>query len=512
MDAQGDRMKNTPRRQHACRWICLIGIVACLSCTRRTRSEVIWDKSFSLIGSESSPRAADLNGDGTLDIIIGAGKNEFQHTEQGILALDGKTGNLLWQAEADDQVYGSATLYDITGDGVKDVFIGGRSPHFKALNGKTGKTLWEYVFRYEKDPVLRHAKFNFNNSVLVPDQDGDGLEDLLTVNGGNSKAGPYSEVDRFPGVLILFASKTGAILAADTMPDGKESYMSPLCFLQKDASDRTIIFGTGGETISGHLFKTSLSDFRAGKLSKAKVIASAQGHGFIAPPTLADITGDGYLDIVSISHGSTVVAIDGKTDGLIWKKNIPGTECSNSFAAGYFTDDDIPDFFTFVSKGQWPSSTGSMQVMLDGKDGSIAYVDSMGCTGFSSPVVYDLNGDGRDEAIISINEFDCQLGFTGQSPRVIKNRLIAIDFERHSVRPIDEQPAFKNIFSTPWIGDMDDDGYLDIVHCQYFHHGYLLSFLGMRVKRIATPIRMKKEVAWGAYMGSQGDGIFLPER
>ena len=501
-------MKIIPRR-HVIRYlISAVILFTCSVCTRRTKSEVIWDANFPRIGSESSPRTADLNDDGVLDIVIGAGENEEQHSRQGILALDGKTGNILWQAESDDQVYGSATFYDVTGDGVPDVFIGGRSPHFKALNGRTGKVLWEYQYRYEHDPVLKFARFNFNNAILVPDQNHDGFDDLLTSNGGNSKAGPYSEVNRYPGVLILFDSRSGNVLAADTMPDGKESYMSPLCFRQKGEDAYTIVFGSGGETIAGHLYKASLSDLVAGKLSNATVIASEQGHGFIAPPTVADITEDGYLDVVVISHASTVFAIDGKSDRMLWKKTIPGTESSNSFAAGYFTDDRVPDFFTFVSKGQWPNSTGSLQIMLDGRDGSIAYTDSMGCTGFSSPVVYDLNHDGRDEAIISINQYDCALGFSGQSPTVIENKLVAIDFAKNKVQTIDQQQGFKNIFSTPWIGDLDGDGYLDVVHCQYFHHSYLLSFLGMRVRRIATPVRMKGDVVWGGYMGSRGDGVF----
>ena len=477
------------------------------ACTERRKSEVVWDVNFPRIGSQSSPRAADLNGDGVLDVIIGAGENEYQKSTQGILALNGANGELLWQQEAEDQVYGSPTLYDVTGDDVKDVFIGGRSPHFKALDGRTGKILWEYKFSYENHPVLKHARFNFNNSALVPDQTGDGLSDILTVNGGNSLAAPYSVENRFPGVMILFDSKAGEILAADTMPDGKESYMPPLCFESKEGAEPMVVFGTGGETISGSLYMTSLSDLMNHRLKNATVIASEEGHGFIAPPTVADISGDGHRDIIAISHGSTVFAIDGKTKKIHWKRVIPRTESSNSFAAGYFTDDDVPDFFTFVSKGQWPNSTGSLQIMLDGTDGSVAFIDSLGCTGFSSPVVYDLNNDGRDEAIISINEYDCKLGFTGQSPAMMENKLVAVNFASNTVQTIDQQKGFKNIFTTPWIGDINGDRYLDIVHCQYFHRSYLLSFMGMRVKRIATPIRMDEEVAWGAYMGTLGDGV-----
>ena len=58
------------------------------------------------------------------------------------------------------------------------------------------------------------------------------------------------------------------------------------------------------------------------------------------------------------------------------------------------------------------------------------------------------------------------------------------------------------------VGSIDDDGYLDVVCFQYFHYGDLLNFMGMRAKRIATPIRVSAEVTWGAYMGSKGDGIF----
>jgi outer membrane protein assembly factor BamB len=494
-------------------FFCLV-IASCLISCKQKKSEIVWQNDLPVTGSQSSPRTADLNQDGVLDIVMGAGKNETQKSEQGIIALDGKTGQLLWAQESTDQVYGSATFYDITGDSVKDVFIGGRSPHFKAIDGKTGKLIWSYDYgkQQENDSILKYARYNFNNSILVPDQNNDGLQDLITVNGGNSLANPNSEVNRFPAVLMLFDSKTGQVLAADTMPDGKESYMSPLCFAQPNSQDYTIVFGTGGETISGNLYVAKLSDLIEKKLINAQIIASEKGHGFIAPPVLADITQDGYYDIVAISHKSTVVAIDGKSYLPIWQQEVRNAESSNSFAVGYFTDDDVPDFFTFVSKGEWPNNTGSLQIMVDGKDGRLAYVDSIGCTGFSSPVVYDLNHDGQDEAIISINEFDCARGFTEQALFEIENKLIAIDFKKKRTQIIDQTKGLKNIFSTPWLGDIDNDGYLDIINCQYYSRAGLLTFLGMSVKRISTPIKIKNDPMWGAYMGSKGDGLFLGNR
>lgn len=487
--------------------ICILMFIV-VGCYKKREAVVVWVRDMPVIGSQSSPRATDLNGDGVLDIVIGAGRNEFEKSPQGILAFDGASGKTLWQQETVDQVYGTPALFDVTQDGVADVFIGGRGPHFKAIDGATGKLLWEYKYSFQNDSILKHARFNFNNALIVPDQDGDGLSDILTVNGGNALADPHTEVNRYPGVMMIMNSKNGSIIAADTMPDGRESYMSPIMFRQPGEDDINIIFGTGGETIDGHLYKVKLADVKSGTLKNAVRLASENGHGFIAPASAADITGDGIIDIICISHGSSIFAIDGASDNILWTQRIPGTESSNSLAVGYFNNDDVPDFFTFVSKGEWPNSTGSVQIMLDGKDGNIAFKDSIGCTGYSSPVVYDLNDDGRDDVIISINEYDCSIGYAGKNPATMRNKLISIDFSNNAWEVLDQMESFKNIFTTPWLGDLDGDGYLDLIECQYFNQGPLLSFLGMRIKRINTGVPVKNPVLWGAYMGSDGDGWY----
>ena len=421
-----------------------------------------WEANFPGIGSQSSPRAVDLNADGVLDIVIGAGENEYQKSEFGVLALDGQSGNLLWKHPCIDQVYGSAVFEDLNGDGTPDVLIGGRSNQLFAIDGKTGKNLWTWKPIYANHPKLKYTDRNMQNPVLVPDKNGDGVRDLLVVCGGNPKAEPFKKEGRVPGVLLLLDAKTGAVLAADTMPDGGEAYMAPVYVQQKDGAEQ-ILFGTGGETLDGHLYLTDMESLLRNDLSQARVLATDTGHGFIAPACAADLNADGVFDFVAISHGSKVFAVDGKSLGTLWKQQIPDTESSNAFAVGYFTDDQTPDFFTFVSKGVWPDSKGSVQVMLAGKTGAIAYQNELGCTGFSSPVVYDLNHDGRQDAIISINEYDCERGYTSTQKLDIKNRLLVIDFAKNTTHDIDASPKFKNIFTTPYLNDLDGDGYLDIV-------------------------------------------------
>ena len=68
-------------------FLTFIGFSAC----EKKQSELVWNQSFFRIGSQSSPRAVDLNQDGVLDIVMGtAGNGEMAPTDQGVLAIDGK--------------------------------------------------------------------------------------------------------------------------------------------------------------------------------------------------------------------------------------------------------------------------------------------------------------------------------------------------------------------------------------------------------------------------------------
>jgi outer membrane protein assembly factor BamB len=483
-----------------------------ISCSQK-KTTLAWQQPFYQIGSQSSPKAADLNTDGVLDIVMGAGTAEMGYAEQAVIALDGRTGVLLWQQEADAHIVGSAVFYDITGDGTNDVFIGGRKHHLMALDGKTGAIIWKYRYQFENDPLLQFARFNFYNSTFVPDQNGDGLMDLLTVNGGNWDAQPGDSSERYPGVLMLLDAVNGSIIAADTMPDGKETYMSPLCFTSPENGELQIIFGTGGETIGGSLYLATLSDLKERQLKRAKVIATETNHGFIAPPVLADITRDGHPDIIAMSHAGHALAVDGSSFQPVWEHRFSHLESSNSFAVGYFNEDDVPDFFTILSKGTWPDYATAVQVLLDGASGNLIYHDSIGCFNLSSPVAYDLDDDGLDEAIFSINDYDCGLQLTEdiRSPASMRMQLLVLDFQTGKQQRIDQAEGYKNMYSTPWLGDLDADGYLDIVYPQYYNPADLFQFMGMTVKRISTGVKMGIAPRWGEYMGTESKGTFMED-
>ena len=109
-----------------------------------------WQFFIDSIPTLSSPRACDLNNDGVKDIVFGGGTDGV-YSNNGIMAVNGHDGTLLWKRPARNEVFGSALFLDITNDGIKDVFMVGRQAQLLAINGQNGSLIWDY-FPYNVNP------------------------------------------------------------------------------------------------------------------------------------------------------------------------------------------------------------------------------------------------------------------------------------------------------------------------------------------------------------------------
>src|SRR5690606_39899517 len=108
-------------------------------------SEMAWQVNFNNIGSFSSTRVADLNRDGILDIVMGAGGKENSASDTAIIALDGATGQLLWKAPGENQFVGSSVHQHPTADGIREVVIGGRRSGRVALSRAGRLVIWRFL-------------------------------------------------------------------------------------------------------------------------------------------------------------------------------------------------------------------------------------------------------------------------------------------------------------------------------------------------------------------------------
>ena len=149
-------------------FLLLIVDLATMGAGHKLLAQNSWTVAYKGIGTFSSPRVTDLNGDGVGDIVFGAGREEFKACDSAVIALDGRTGKMLWNVKAIDQIFGSASFLDINGDHVDDVIIGGRSAELMAINGKNGKVLWRF------DKKTNNEKwYGYYQSQFIKDQDHD---------------------------------------------------------------------------------------------------------------------------------------------------------------------------------------------------------------------------------------------------------------------------------------------------------------------------------------------------
>lgn len=481
------------------------------SCQPQPNTNDNWEAIFINSGSSSSPKATDLNGDGIKDVIIGAGGKEFTNSSNGILALNGTDGTILWTVETRNQIVGTPYLRDFNNDQVEDVLIGGRSAQLLLLNGIDGSKIWEFrADKLDQDLINDTTYLNFFNPQVSPDLDQDGQHDIIVSFGGYIKAQP-EEIHRPKGYLLALSGQTGQEILRMPTPDYREIYCSPVLADLRDGNGLQLFFGTGGETIGGGFYTISIDAFVSSEFDKVVRLASDSIKGFIAPPVIVDVNNDGVDDLIINAVNGHVLCVNGTNKKILWRSNLgPGYEGYAMSCPGYYYgDDDILDLFSTYGYGPWPKTEFTRNFLLDGRDGSIQFVDSAGTFQYASPVTYDFTGDGKEDVLLAINEpINTTLPNTSIPTTFLGNSLSVYNLQEQSsfqLRPI---KIGSNLGSTPLITDLDNDGYLDIISCYMTDPVDFYSFSKMLVERIELNIKVQQPFYWNSYMGPSTNSIY----
>ncbi len=257
----------------------------------------------------TAPAVRDVDGDGVPEIVVA--------TRSGLEILDGRSGALEARDLAVGRLESAITLADVDGDGRVDVFVGSR-------NLGLVRFVWDGVTlqRMDYGPVGMRVK----TAPAVGDVDGDGQMEVVFGDDGR------------PGNVHVLDARTGAV--EQTFPTGHRTDRAPgvtladldgngtwdilLPVSDKKASPSALVLvdmDVDTANANGPLPDTvdlvvedgngAVGIFRGTDGSVINYVLIALGGGNLEGVVLADLTGEGNLEMVVVDRAGNLYAVEG---------------------------------------------------------------------------------------------------------------------------------------------------------------------------------------------------------
>lgn len=341
----------------------------------------VWSRTIAKINSEAPLRKTDLNGDGIDDIVAGFGVDdslEFEAKdipqctrngqtdlcEGGIFALNGRTGEVMWHFWSAYAIFSLFCRFDVNGDNINDCIISGPGGLLNAVDGRTGKLIWE-----SKEYNLMKSQETYDSNAIdlytinmMRDLDSDGINDIIAAHTDDS----YGIRE---GHIRLISGKTGKIFRSIPAPFKEEIFVPVQLMTLKDGTEYLLVL-TGGQNTAGGVYKIRLESMKNFNNDNDYTTIQRSSSGFLVPAVLTDINGDNVDDFVVSSFNSTIYAFDGQTNQVIWTFTFPSSESISSIVPGKFNHDNVTDFMIKYSTGPgFPIYYYSQTTILNGIDG-----------------------------------------------------------------------------------------------------------------------------------------------
>ncbi len=363
--------------------------------------------------SPNSIAAGDVNGDGRTDLVV-------TNLDSGTVAILRGSGTGLFRRPV---TYAAGTtpwdiaVTDLNSDGALDLAVVNRN-----ASGTVSVLINSGAGTFA--PAASYAAGDSPRSIVAADFDGDGFNDVAVANSGDDTLGVL--LGRGDGTLKPMAAyemgdNPYGVAAGDLNGDGKPDLVT---------AHRTVLgavtvrLGTGDGTF-----------------------AAAAGYYYTGDNAIAvriaDVTGDGNLDVITANQSGTTVSIhSGNGDGTL---DMPMQLIAEMEAAGLAVADFDADAQLDVAVSDAAGS--GVAIMLTGGGAfpaTVAYSVHKGTSGIATG---DLNGDGNSDMVVtSVSEKTVSLHFG--------------DGVGGFQAPVDI-PIGGYVFD-PVVDDFDGDGNLDI--------------------------------------------------
>ena len=341
----------------------------------------------------SSPCAADIDGNGKEEILVGDGD---------FLRCLNCDGTERWSVDTGDWVGSSPAAWDVDGDGRMEIFVGNNSGYLWGFDYR-GKQLSEWGWpKKAYEGSSSGVEVGVFSSPSIGDIDGD--DDMEVVVGSWRH--------------MIWAWHYQGPLVAGYPVDVRDSIWSSPAIgdVNGDGLNEVVI----GADCSGWMYP------------KGGLVYVLNGVGQSLPgwpkwtpqvewssPALADLDGDGYLDIVIGS-------------GHFW----PNVDGQHVYAWDY-QGNSLPG---------WPVET----------DGYV----------FSSPAVGDVSGDGGLE-VVALDLHQKSYEFSAGGNLLGKKSWASCDFASPALGDTDgdgKVDIVYDVHNAPALGDFDDDGKVEIAY------------------------------------------------
>ena len=375
------------------------------------------------------PVMGDVDNDGTQEIILTAGDS--------LWAINGKTGAVKWRIQGDARET-AAELADLNGDGVPEILYGLTGARLRAVNGD-GTIRWTSARLHGEDQPMF--------PILTADLDGNGKPTIFFLTEDQSPTAFSGKMSDYTGAINKLDSN-GNLLAttwmyhpcwggaslADVNGDGK---------FELFVSDRK----AGYNGVPAH----GMAAYDANTLQMLWSRPDIQCSSSI--PILADVNGDGKLDVVAqkITYDSVMI-LDAMTGTTIRDYGGPlPTHGTCTYAD--VNEDGHPDLIIATS---YPESDAIPKdfVVLDLATGQIIFRPTFPYWTAWPPRVGDVIGDGNTEILAAMGNQTGPGNATGSFPLLIYDKSFKL-IETEDIKDGQLSPA--KVFDT------DGDGLNEVL-------------------------------------------------